>query len=185
MDTGKQTQDPTGTPPATDPPKEQTPASPKPPVVTGKQSDETVTLSKADHAELIRQRDRNFEAARKANEQTDENIGWVEQQRELEAKGKVVDQQLNDAEFIKKYPHVKREDLMLASGPDEIEAVAIRVERVHEDAKQAALEELQAVDYPKPITPEEAAQQLDALDGASDPDAFDKAIDIQVRTGKK
>lgn len=134
---------------------------------------ETVSLSQEDYRNLVSQRDKNFSEKQSLEER-------VQQIENNQSKGQFLDTWLQ--ENTEKYPNVTREDLDMASSPDDVEAIARFAERKYEDAKQKALEEIQKVDAPQTMTKEEFAEREQDLRKQADEgntDAFDKWIQAQ------
>lgn len=136
---------------------------------------EKVILSKEDYQNLVAGRDRGNNRATDLEDQMAEMVA-------KDQKSTFIKSFLQ--ENADKFPNVSAEDLMLAGDPDSVEALAKTLQRSKEDAEQAALQKLQDEGAPKQLTQEEAEKELEALEKSDDPDAFEKAVAIQLNTTK-
>lgn len=83
------------------------------------------------------------------------------------------------------YPDVSIKDLKaFAATADDVEAVAKRLQAKAADIRDAALANARIDEDGLSLTPEEAREKLDEIDEA-DPRAFEKAVDIEMRTSKR
>jgi hypothetical protein len=130
------------TPPATDPKGKG----------TATDGDEVVTLKKSDYNKLVSQRDRNAEQLRQNSAQD----AFV---MEL-----AVERTINKflTENKDKFPDLTAEDLMNVDDPDELDAVATRIQNNISKKVQEKLESVQIKETPK-LSEQERAEKLDNL----------------------
>ena len=124
--------------------------------------------------ELIRTEDKNnLVAARdrsnNANSDLEDSVTDILKEREIN-------------KFLKgnaeKYPDVTADDLMIASSPDELEAVATKQQRRIEDAVQAKLLSTQKATAPV-LSPQERAAELKKLKDSPDKNSFGRMLELQ------
>lgn len=131
---------------------------------------ENASLRKSNQ-DLTAQRDKNHEEGKG-------NADWIEQKRQEEARDEAISSFIDENKET--YPDVTAEDLKLATSPEELSNLAKRVQSRVEDIRQNELSKMQASDMGT-ITPDEEQKLLDDLD-PEDPDAFEKSVDIGMRT---
>lgn len=138
------------------------PANPANPTAT---DDKTVTLSETDYKNLIAQRDR----ANNANSDLEDSVTDILKEREIN-------------KFLtsnkEKFPDVTADDLMIASSPDELEAVATKQQRRIEDAVQAKLLSTQKATAPV-LSPQERAAELEKLKKNPGSGSFGRMLELQ------
>lgn len=146
--------DPTGeTPPATDD-KGQGGATPPADPKGGSTTDgETVTLSNKDYQNLISQRDKNFGEVKTADARLDE----LEATNASLMRDQFIGRWLSDNK--ESYSDVSAEDLDAAMTPEDVEAIAKRVQGKADKIRQDAQKDLTKVGQPK-ISKEDRADRL-------------------------
>jgi len=122
---------------------------------------------------LISQRDKNFDKSRQAGDQNDDLVATV---ADLQ-KQNFVGRWLKDNGD--KYKDVTEEDLMAADTPDDVEAIAKRVQGRVDKIRQDALASVQKVDGPE-LSPEDRAAQLKDAEKTKN---FDKFLDLSMPKG--
>lgn len=133
------------------------------------QDDGKVVLDQEDYKNLVSQRDRNAEALRLA----EENSEAVNQL----AKERAIDKFLLKPEVREKYPDVTAEDLEFATSEAELEELAERTQTRIQDAVQNRLKSVQVNERPK-LSEEDRTKQINALRNSDDPKAFEKAMEL-------
>lgn len=114
---------------------------------------------------LISQRDSNFDKSRQTEDQNGDLVATV---ADLQ-KQNYISRWLKDNG--KNYADVTEEDLMGADTPDEIEAIAKRVQGRVDKIRQDALASVQTVDSPK-LSAEDRAAKLKEAEQNKDIDSF-------------
>lgn len=140
--------------------------------------DDFVKIPKSDYNKIISQRDANFNKAKTAEEKAEEALSWKEQQEEEKARGVYVTNFLE--ENSEKYPDVKKADLLHATTPEEVEAIAKRTQQVYTEAESKALAKIQASDDDS-LTDEQIEEEIAKLDPEKQKDAFERNINLQFR----
>lgn len=128
-------------------------------------TDDKVTLSKKDYNNLIAQRDRSNN---QYSEMEDNVAGLIKNQA--------------ISEFLEshsdKFPDVTKDDLMIATSPDELEALATRTQKRIEEVVQKKLMDVQVTDAPT-ISPEQAATELKELKDKPQKGGFQRMLQIR------
>lgn len=135
--------------------------------------DETVTLSKKDHSELVSQRDRANEEIRKLKESgNSENDLMYEI-----AKERGIDQFLKENK--EKYPDVTADDLKFLDDPEQLEAAASHLQSTINDRVQKKLSDVQVADERPQLSEEDRKKKLAALEKSDSPDKFEQMVNLQ------
>ena len=133
-----------------------------------------VTLNKSDYQKLVSQRDKNFEESRTVAERLD----IIEAER---ARDEYIDQFLNENK--KDYKYVEPDDLKSGTSPEEIEAIAKRIQTKAEKVEQQTMEKFQEVTGPPVLTGEAKEQKLQELRKLADegkPGAFEQWVELDI-----
>lgn len=137
-------------------------------------TDDKVTLAKEDYQKLISQRDKNFEDSRSVVERLDA----------IEAE-KARDTYIKEflTENAEKYSFVEAEDLAFATTPEEVEALAKRIQDKGKKLEQKALENIKVDDGPPVQKPEDRLEELEKLKKQAqegDSSAFERWVETEV-----
>ena len=135
--TGNKADTQTGDPSSATEKKSESVANPK---------DDKVTLAKEDYQKLVSQRDKNFEESKSVAERLDA----IEEQK---ARDTYIKEFLS--ENAEKYSYVEIDDLEFASTPEEVEALAKRIQDKGVKLEQKALEKIKVDDGPPVVKPED------------------------------
>ena len=132
---------------------------------------DTITIKKDDYNQLVSDRDKNFNNADNAENE-------VEDLRAEIARDKEISKFLRDNKDD--YPDVLDEDLTDATSNAEIEAIAKTTQERFNKIEQRALEKLQNVPSPPPLTAEDKEQKVAALKERSlkGEDTFEEMLEI-------
>jgi hypothetical protein len=154
---------------------EPSPTAPEPSKDPQAAPDETVTIPKSEYEglqksnkDLLSQRDRNAEESKSK----DDFLNQLAAER-------FIDDFLGKEENKKKFPDVKRDDLVGVSSPDDVEELAGNIQRRLDDHAQAKLESVQNTTAPV-LSPQERAEKEKALKQSNDPKAFEKMVDLRT-----
>lgn len=183
---------PPNTPPTGGAPEAKTGEEPQAPPATPPKApaatdgEETVTLSKKDHDELIRQRDQAFEKGRKAAAEAPKE-GDPETQTAVFAlmQKDAIRDAMAEPGFADEYPDVTMKDLLQANpaSDEEIVEAATTIQARAEEIKQKYLKGVQVADAPK-ISQKEKDAQLQDLRKPAKSSRFQQALNL-VRTQTK
>jgi hypothetical protein len=138
-----------------------------------------------DKNNLVASRDKNFNANQDLRTQFEEMRGQLDNLTEAQSKTKVLDTWFD--ENGSKYPLLDREDLDIVDNPDQIEAIATRLQAKAEKARNDAISQNQVVDSPMSedeLKAEEQALEIERKENPNSSSLFKNFIRHQLNKAK-